>query len=76
MYWFTTSRQRSAHSRGLDSKTLCAAYPRLIANIDFDLFGDYGPHANYNAYEMNAVHASGWAFLSPGASPSLPICRR
>jgi CoA:oxalate CoA-transferase len=53
---------------GLDSKALCAAYPQLIAT-SISIFGDYGPHANYKAYEMNAAHASGWAFLSPGASP-------
>jgi len=33
------------------------------------MFGDYGPYANYRGYELNAAHASGWAFLSPGASP-------
>ena len=53
---------------GLDSKALCVAYPRLVAT-SISTFGDYGPHANYKAYEMNAAHASGWAFLSPGASP-------
>src|SRR5215467_12036489 len=40
----------------------------LIAT-SISIFGDYGPHANYKAYEMNAAHASGWAFLSPAASP-------
>jgi crotonobetainyl-CoA:carnitine CoA-transferase CaiB-like acyl-CoA transferase len=53
---------------GLDSKELSIAYPRLVAT-SISTFGDYGPHANYKAYEMNAAHASGWAFLSPGASP-------
>ncbi|HVN89794.1 MAG TPA: CoA transferase [Candidatus Binataceae bacterium] len=53
---------------GLDPKALNAAYPQLIAT-SISMFGDYGPHANYKAYEMNAAHASGWAFLSPGASP-------
>jgi benzylsuccinate CoA-transferase BbsF subunit len=33
------------------------------------MFGDYGPYSNYRGYELNAAHASGWAFLSPGASP-------
>jgi crotonobetainyl-CoA:carnitine CoA-transferase CaiB-like acyl-CoA transferase len=53
---------------GLDSKALCTAYPQLIAT-SISVFGDYGPHSHYKAYEMNASHASGWAFLSPGASP-------
>src|SRR5258708_9394215 len=55
-------------ARGLDSTALCAAYPKLIVT-SISMFGDYGPHANYRGYELNAAHASGWAFLSPGASP-------
>jgi crotonobetainyl-CoA:carnitine CoA-transferase CaiB-like acyl-CoA transferase len=55
-------------ARGLDSRALCAAYPKLIVT-SISMFGDYGPHSNYRAYELNAAHASGWAFLSPGASP-------
>jgi crotonobetainyl-CoA:carnitine CoA-transferase CaiB-like acyl-CoA transferase len=54
--------------RGLDSGSLCAAHPKLIVT-SISMFGDYGPHANYRGYELNAAHASGWAFLSPGASP-------
>jgi crotonobetainyl-CoA:carnitine CoA-transferase CaiB-like acyl-CoA transferase len=53
---------------GLESAALCAAHPKLIVTA-LSMFGDYGPHANYRAYELNAAHASGWAFLSPGASP-------
>ena len=67
-----TPTERAQH--GLDSEELCAAYPQLIAT-SISIFGDYGPHANYKAYEMNAAHASGWAFLSPGASP-YPVCCR
>jgi crotonobetainyl-CoA:carnitine CoA-transferase CaiB-like acyl-CoA transferase len=59
---------------GLDSKALSAAYPRLVAT-SISIFGDCGPRANYKAYDMNAAHASGWAFLSPGVRPT-PICRR
>ena len=55
-------------ARGLDSTALCAAYPNLIVT-SISMFGDYGPYANYRGYELNAAHASGWAFLSPGASP-------
>jgi crotonobetainyl-CoA:carnitine CoA-transferase CaiB-like acyl-CoA transferase len=53
---------------GLDSAALCAAYPQLIVT-SISMFGDFGPYANYRAYELNAANASGWAFLSPGASP-------
>ncbi len=55
-------------ARGLDSAALCAAHPKLIVT-SISMFGDYGPHADYRGYELNAAHASGWAFLSPGASP-------
>ncbi len=58
--------QRPAH--GLDSKALCAKYPALIV-AGISVFGDFGPHANYRGYELTAVNAGGWAFLSPGASP-------
>jgi crotonobetainyl-CoA:carnitine CoA-transferase CaiB-like acyl-CoA transferase len=58
--------QRAA--RGLDSAALCASYPELIVT-SLSMFGDYGPYADYRAYELTAAHASGWAFLSPGASP-------
>jgi crotonobetainyl-CoA:carnitine CoA-transferase CaiB-like acyl-CoA transferase len=53
---------------GLDSTALCAKYPRLIVT-SISFFGDSGPHANYKGYELTASNASGWAFLSPGASP-------
>jgi crotonobetainyl-CoA:carnitine CoA-transferase CaiB-like acyl-CoA transferase len=53
---------------GLDSIQLCAAHPQLIVT-SISMFGDYGPYANYRGYELTASHASGWAFLSPGASP-------
>jgi crotonobetainyl-CoA:carnitine CoA-transferase CaiB-like acyl-CoA transferase len=45
-------------ARGLDSTALCAAYPKLIVT-SISMFGDYGPHANYRGYELNAAHASG-----------------
>jgi benzylsuccinate CoA-transferase BbsE subunit len=54
--------------RGLDSVALCAAHPTLVVT-SISMFGDSGPYANYRGYELNASHASGWAFLSPGASP-------
>jgi len=54
--------------QGLDSSALCASYPRLIVT-SISMFGDSGPNANYKGYELTAANASGWAFLSPGASP-------
>lgn len=55
-------------ARGLDSAALCAKHPRLIVT-SISMFGDCGPYANYKGYELTASNASGWAFLSPGASP-------
>jgi crotonobetainyl-CoA:carnitine CoA-transferase CaiB-like acyl-CoA transferase len=53
---------------GLESDALCAGYPRLIIAA-ISIFGASGPHAHYNGYELTAANASGWAFVSPGASP-------
>jgi crotonobetainyl-CoA:carnitine CoA-transferase CaiB-like acyl-CoA transferase len=58
--------ERNAH--GLDSTALCARYPRLIVAA-ISIFGETGPYANYKGYELTAANASGWAFVSPGASP-------
>jgi crotonobetainyl-CoA:carnitine CoA-transferase CaiB-like acyl-CoA transferase len=55
-------------ARGLESTALCAKYPRLIVT-SVSMFGDTGPYANYKGYELTASNASGWATLSPGASP-------
>jgi len=55
-------------AQGLDSAALCAKYPSLIVTA-ISVFGDKGRHANYKGYELTAVNAGGWAFLSPGASP-------
>jgi crotonobetainyl-CoA:carnitine CoA-transferase CaiB-like acyl-CoA transferase len=55
-------------ARGLESASLCAKYPKLIVAA-ISMFGANGPHANYKGYELTAANASGWANLSPGASP-------
>ena len=57
---------RAAH--GLASAALCAKYPKLIVAA-ISMFGATGPYADYKAYELTASNASGWANLSPGASP-------
>ncbi len=53
---------------GLESAALCARYPRLIVAA-ISIFGETGPYAHYKGYELTAANASGWSFLSPGASP-------
>jgi len=53
---------------GLDSAALRTHHPRLIVAA-ISVFGDSGRYANYKGYELTASNASGWSFLSPGASP-------
>ena len=53
---------------GLDSAVLRARHSRLIVAA-ISVFGEYGQYANYKGYELTASNASGWSFLSPGASP-------
>jgi crotonobetainyl-CoA:carnitine CoA-transferase CaiB-like acyl-CoA transferase len=53
---------------GLASADLTRTYPALVVTA-ISRFGDRGPHSNYNAHELTVANASGWAFLSPGASP-------
>jgi crotonobetainyl-CoA:carnitine CoA-transferase CaiB-like acyl-CoA transferase len=55
-------------SQGLDSTALSAMYPRLLIAA-ISIFGETGPYANYHGYELTAANASGWAYVSPGASP-------
>ncbi|MBV8772523.1 MAG: CoA transferase [Deltaproteobacteria bacterium] len=56
---------RAAH--GLQSDALSSDYPLLVVGA-ISIFGDTGPFANYRGYELTAANASGWAFVSPGAS--------
>jgi crotonobetainyl-CoA:carnitine CoA-transferase CaiB-like acyl-CoA transferase len=53
---------------GLASDALTKKYPALIVTA-ISRFGDSGPHAGYHAHELTVANASGWAYLSPGASP-------
>jgi crotonobetainyl-CoA:carnitine CoA-transferase CaiB-like acyl-CoA transferase len=55
-------------SLGLASDDLTREHPTLIVTA-IAPFGDSGPHSSYKAYELTVANASGWAFLSPGASP-------
>ncbi len=54
--------------QGLASEALRARYPRLVIAA-ISIFGESGPYADYLGYELTAANASGWAFVSPGASP-------
>jgi len=54
--------------QGLESVALSAHYPRLVIAA-ISIFGESGPYANYHGCELTAANASGWAFVSPGASP-------
>ena len=54
---------------GLVSADLCARHPKLLVAA-ISLFGATGPRANWRGSELTASNASGWAYLSPGASPS------
>jgi glutaryl-CoA transferase len=55
-------------SRGLNSEALLAKFPKLIVT-SVSRFGDTGPYADWNGYELTSSHAGGWAFVSPGSSP-------
>jgi len=61
---------------GLDSGVLTANHPRLVVAA-ISAYGGCGPRANYRAYEINAMHSSGMAILSPRLSdrPDLPPLR-
>jgi crotonobetainyl-CoA:carnitine CoA-transferase CaiB-like acyl-CoA transferase len=52
----------------LDTQRLHTRHPRLIVAA-ISVFGDSGPYSGYKGYELTASNASGWSFLSPGASP-------
>jgi crotonobetainyl-CoA:carnitine CoA-transferase CaiB-like acyl-CoA transferase len=58
---------------GLDSGALTTNNPHLIVAA-ISAYGGCGPRATYRAYEINAMHSSGMAILSPRLSehPDLP----
>jgi crotonobetainyl-CoA:carnitine CoA-transferase CaiB-like acyl-CoA transferase len=56
-------------SCGLDSTDLTRRFPQLVVT-SISMFGDSGLRAHWKGYELVASNAGGWAFLSPGASPS------
>src|SRR4051794_33386605 len=54
---------------GLDSAVLTHRFPQLVVT-SISMFGDRGPRARWKGSELVVSNAGGWAFLSPGASPS------
>lgn len=58
----------------LDNGAITHDHPSLIVAA-ISPCGDYGPYADYHAYEITVAHASGMASLAPAVSP-FPIVRR
>ncbi len=58
---------------GLESDAVSRSHPRLIVTA-IAAYGGYGPRSDYRAYELNSMHASGMAIMSPRISdrPDLP----
>jgi crotonobetainyl-CoA:carnitine CoA-transferase CaiB-like acyl-CoA transferase len=59
--------------RHLESVAIHAAHPDLIVTA-ISAYGDWGPRANWRAYELNMIHSGGVAALAPLCSrrPDLP----
>lgn len=57
----------------LASSTVCADHPDLIVAA-ISPYGEFGPRANYRAYDLNVLHAGGAASVAPLCStfPELP----
>ncbi|MBV8359896.1 MAG: CoA transferase [Deltaproteobacteria bacterium] len=57
----------------MSSGTICADHPNLIVTA-ISPYGEFGPRANYRAYDINVFHAGGAASVAPLCStfPELP----
>jgi crotonobetainyl-CoA:carnitine CoA-transferase CaiB-like acyl-CoA transferase len=53
---------------GLLSGALCERFPHLIVTA-ISPYGERGPYANYRGYDLNVMHASGFAAINPACSP-------
>jgi crotonobetainyl-CoA:carnitine CoA-transferase CaiB-like acyl-CoA transferase len=55
------------------NNTVTAEHPNLIVTA-ISPYGEFGPRANYRAYDVNVVHAGGVASVAPlcSTSPELP----
>ena len=52
----------------MDNREVAAAHPHLIV-AGISAYGDFGPRANYRAYELQVMHSGGVGALGPMASP-------
>jgi crotonobetainyl-CoA:carnitine CoA-transferase CaiB-like acyl-CoA transferase len=70
---FHNEHPRERAAAGMDNGAILRVHPGLVVAA-ISPFGDYGPYANYNAYEITVAHASGMASLAPAVSqfPELP----
>ncbi|MGI9613832.1 MAG: CoA transferase, partial [Acidimicrobiales bacterium] len=64
----------AAAARGFSYAELVEAGKANLVVTSLTPFGATGPYANYEAEELNLIHASSWGFLSPSAAtdPDLP----
>jgi hypothetical protein len=64
---------RERASFQMESPIILAAHPDLIVT-GISAYGDYGPRAQWRAYELNMIHAGGVAALAPLCSklPEMP----
>jgi crotonobetainyl-CoA:carnitine CoA-transferase CaiB-like acyl-CoA transferase len=53
---------------GLSSPALCERFAQLIV-ATISPYGDCGPRAHYRGYDLNVMHASGFAAINPACSP-------
>ena len=55
---------RQAEKLGISHESLASSNPELIC-ASITPFGSSGPHANYQAYDINVFHAGGEGYLLP-----------
>lgn len=65
-------RPSEAAAVGVDAETLLAAHSRLVVG-SFTPYGSSGPWAEYRATELNMMHASSWAYVSPAAATDVEL---
>jgi crotonobetainyl-CoA:carnitine CoA-transferase CaiB-like acyl-CoA transferase len=61
-----------AAAAGLDPAALLEAHPRLVV-CALTAYGSTGPWADYAATELNMMHASSWANVSPAAATDVEL---
>src|SRR5579885_2223151 len=53
---------------GLETPALRQRFPHLVV-ASISPYGDQGPRAHYRGYDLNVMHASGYAAINPACSP-------